>query len=129
MMTDPIADMLTRIRNAQLARLSYVDMPLSKLKKSIADILRQEQYLNEVTVVEGDKPLLRLSLRYYGKQPAIQSIIRLSKPGHRRYAKADELPRILNDYGIAIISTSQGLMSNKKARDLGLGGEVLCSVY
>lgn len=129
MMTDPIADMLTRIRNAQMARLAHVEMPLSKLKKAIADILKNEQYLDGVEVIDGEKPSLRLALRYAGKQPAIQSITRISKPGHRAYRKADEMPRILNDYGIAIVSTSQGLMTNKQARDLGIGGEVICSVY
>lgn len=129
MMTDPIADMLTRIRNAQMARLAHVEMPLSKLKKALADILKEEQYIDDVQVIDGDKPALRLVLRYAGKQPAIQSITRISKPGHRAYRKAGELPRILNDYGIAIVSTSNGLMTNKKARELGIGGEVICSVY
>lgn len=129
MMTDPIADMLTRIRNAQMARLAYVDVPLSTLKKSLAEILREEKFINDISVLDEEKPTLRLALKYYGKQPAIQSLVRMSTPGHRYYCKADELPRILNDYGIAIVSTSQGMMSNKKARELGIGGEVICSVY
>lgn len=130
MMTDPIADMLTRIRNAQMARRTSVNMPLSKLKKSIADILIQEGYVAGAEVIgESPKLTLRLELKYHGKRPAIQSIERLSKPGHRMYKKSNEMPRILNGYGVAIVSTSQGLMTAAKAKELGVGGEVICSVY
>ena len=130
MMTDPIADMLTRIRKAHMARRTTVNMPLSKLKKAIADILVQEGYVAGVEIV-GDAPklTLRLELKYHGKRPAIQSIERLSKPGHRMYKKSTEMPHILNGYGVAIVSTSQGLMTSTKARELGVGGEVICSVY
>lgn len=129
MMTDPIADMLTRIRNAQAARLDVVKMPLSKVKKAIADILSKEGYIGNVSVTEEFPAQLVLEIKYVNKEPAIQSLIRKSKPGHRIYKKADELPFILNDYGIAILSTSQGMMTNKEARKKGVGGEVICSVY
>ncbi|MBU0597323.1 30S ribosomal protein S8 [Patescibacteria group bacterium] len=129
MMTDPIADMLTRIRNAQMTKKGVVEMPHSKLKKAIAEILHQEGYVGEIKEEPGIPAKLILVLKYNGKTPAIQSIKRESKPGHRIYKKADEMPRILNDYGIAIVSTSNGLMTNKKARKLGMGGEIICSVY
>lgn len=130
MMTDPIADMLTRIRNAQLARRAIVEMPTSKVKKAIAEILSKENYLGKVEEVEGvPTGKLVIELKYNGKQPQIKSLVRESKPGHRKYRKADELPRILNGYGVAIISTSQGLYTDKEARKLGMGGEVICSVY
>lgn len=129
MMTDPIADMLTRIRNAQMAKLQVVRMPSSKLKKAIAEILQSEGYVENVSVEDGVPNMLVIGLRYENNQPGIRSIERTSKPGHRMYKKADELPRILNDFGIAIVSTSKGVMTNKKAREEGIGGEVLCSVY
>lgn len=129
MMTDPIADMLTRIRNAAAARKRTVLIPLSKVKKAIAEILKEEGYIEAIAVEEGNPQLLVLTLGYVGKQPKIQSLKRESTPGHRMYKKSDELPRVLNDYGVAIVSTSKGLMTNKKARQEGIGGEVLCSVY
>lgn len=129
MMTDPIADMLTRIRNAHMAKKKSAVMPLSKVKKNLAELLLAEGYLTAVRTEDGNQPTLILELKYVAGEPAIQSIIRESKPGHRMYRKADELPRILNDYGIAVVSTSQGLMTNKKARELGVGGEIICSVY
>lgn len=128
-MTDPIADMLTRIRNAAAARKRTVLVPLSKAKKSIAEILKEEGYIEAFDVQEGNPAQLVLTLGYVGKEPKIQSITRESTPGHRMYRKAEDLPRVLNDYGVAIISTSRGLMTNKKARQAGIGGEVLCSVY
>ena len=128
-MTDPIADLLTRIRNAYKARKATVEAPLSKTKKALAKILLEEGYLSAVDVTEGSPVELVLTLKYYGKEPAVQSIKRNSKPGHRVYKKADELPRVLNDYGVAIISTSRGLMTNKKARKDGVGGEIICSIY
>ena len=129
MMTDPIADMLTRIRNAQAVRKSFVEIPFSKLKKNIAEILSVENYIGKVEVKDEFPKTLVLELKYKGKMPVISCIKRESKPGHRMYRKADELPHILNTYGLAVISTSQGLMSDKKARKMGVGGEVLCSVY
>ena len=128
MMSDPIADMLTRIRNAQMARLSQVIVPASKVKKAIANILISEGYI--ASIIENDSNGdLSLELKYQGTRPAIESIKRESKPGHRMYRKADELPTVLNGYGIAIISTSKGLMTNKDAQKLGIGGEIICSVY
>jgi len=128
-MTDPIADMLTRIRNAAAARKRIVLVPLSKVKYAIAQILKAEGYIDEIVVEEGNPQHLVLTLSYVGKEPKIQSLKRESTPGHRQYRKAEDMPRVLNDYGVAILSTSKGLMTNKKARELGIGGEVLCSVY
>ncbi len=129
MMTDPIADMLTRIRNAQRSRKPIVEIPYSQMKHAIADILNKEGYIGTVDKTDAMPAMLVLTLKYYGRQPAIQSIDRTSTPGHRVYMKATELPRVLNDYGIAIISTSQGLMTNKDARKAGVGGEVICAIY
>lgn len=128
-MTDPIADMLTRIRNAQAVGKKTVDLTYSKLKMNICSILVSEGYIKSSEKVESKPPVLRLELKYIGKKPAIQSIKRESKPGHRKYCKSDEIPKILNDYGIAILSTSKGLMTNKKARKDSIGGEVICSIY
>lgn len=129
MMTDPIADMLTRIRNAQKARKPSLEVPFSKLKWQVAEILRREGYLAQAEKITDQRPLLRMTLKYQGREGSIRSLRRESTPGHRRYCKADELPRVLNDYGVAVISTSRGLMTNKEARTLGLGGEIICSVY
>ncbi|PIR75876.1 MAG: 30S ribosomal protein S8 [Candidatus Magasanikbacteria bacterium CG_4_9_14_0_2_um_filter_42_11] len=129
MMTDPIADMLTRIRNAASARKRTTEVPLSKVKRALADILKKEGYLQDVSEIDGNPRMLILTLAYEGKQSKVQSITRESKPGHRVYRKADEMPRVLNDYGIAIVSTSKGIMTNKQARKDGIGGEVLCSIY
>ena len=128
-MTDPIADMLTRIRNAQSVGKKTVEFAYSKLKMSICKILIAEGYIGSAEKVEGMPAMLVVELKYSGKKPAIQSIVRESKPGYRKYCKADEIPRILNDYGIAIISTSRGLMTNKDARKSSTGGEVICSIY
>lgn len=131
MMTDTIADMLTRIRNAQMAKKRTVVMPLSKARRAIAEILSTENYVGSVEVVE-DKPSNKLviELKYaQGRRPMIQSIKRESKPGHRMYRGAQELPKILNGYGIAIVSTSQGMMTAKEAKKRGIGGEVMCSIY
>lgn len=128
-MTDPIADMLTRIRNAQRAGKAEVAVPASKLKKAVADILAAENYLAGVAEKSGQSSQLILTLKYNGRQGAIRHLERESKPGHRRYFRNGELPKVLNDYGIAVVSTSQGIMTNKQARKLGIGGEVICSVY
>lgn len=130
MMTDPIADMLTRIRNAYMARKQELVMPSSKLKKGLADLLVREGYLAGANV-EEQKPvaMLTLALKYDGKRAAIQEITRESKPGHRKYSSAADMPKVLNGYGIAIISTSKGLMTNKEASKAGVGGEVICSIY
>lgn len=130
MMTDPISDMLTRIRNAQLSKKASVEMPASKVKLALATILSKENYIGKVEEVEAT-PVKKLviELRYNGREPQIRSIVRESKPGHRKYRKAEEMPVVLNGYGMAIVSTSQGLMTNKQAKKLGIGGEVICSVY
>lgn len=129
--TDPIADMLTRIRNASRARHSYVEMPSSKMKVQIAEILKKEAFIEDYQIIES-KPfnILRLKLRYTeDKQPIIKGIRRISKPGLRVYVKKDEIPRVLGGLGIAIISTSKGLLTDREARAKGLGGEVICYVW
>ena len=128
-MTDPIADMLTRIRNANQMRNELVVMPSSKIKVEIAKILKEEGYINDYSVSSDAKKELSLQLKYNGTERVISGIKRISKPGLRVYAQADELPRVLNGLGIAIISTSSGVMCDKKARKLGTGGEVLAYVW
>ena len=128
-MTDPIADMLTRIRNAQSAGRKTVSLPCSKLKMNIGNILVAEGYINKMEKIDGKPATLLFSLKYIGKKPAIQSIKRESKPGHRKYCKAIDVPVVLNGYGVAILSTPQGLMTNKDARKKSVGGELICSVY
>ena len=129
--TDPIADMLTRIRNGLTAKHETVEVPFSKMKKSIADILVEEGYINSVEVKEdGVFKTMTIALKYGAKKErAITGIKRISKPGLRVYAGKEELPRVLGGLGIAVISTSQGVMSDKKARKLGLGGEVIAYVW
>lgn len=128
-MTDPIADMLTRIRNAQMAGIKHVEIPFSKIKRDIANLLVKEGYVLDVKESGESQRLLVIGLKYEGRKPYIQSIKRESKPGHRVYKKSTEMPKVLNGYGIAIVSTSHGLMTNKEAREKGVGGEVICSVY
>ena len=129
--TDPIADMLTRIRNANSAKHDTVDVPASNMKKAIAQILLEEGYIKNFQVVDdGTQGIIRITLKYLpGKERAIQGLRRVSKPGLRVYAGADELPRVLKGLGIAIISTSKGIVSDKEARKLGVGGEVICYVW
>lgn len=131
MMTDPIADMLTRIRNAQMAKKREIFVPASKVKHTIADVLVREGYLESVVETSDGQPAqLKIRLRYdVGNQPAIRSLVRESTPGHRMYRKATEIPTVLNGYGVAILSTPQGVMTSKEAKQRGLGGEVICSVY
>ncbi len=129
MMTDPIADMLTRIRNAQQSRKKRVMVPFSRVKFAIAEILKNQGYIEMFTVEEGMPKMIALDLKYSGTTPAITSITRESTPGHRVYKKAGELPKVLNGFGIAIVSTSQGIMTAHDAEKKGVGGEVLCSVY
>jgi small subunit ribosomal protein S8 len=132
-MTDPIADLLTRIRNAILAGHKVVEIPASSLKKEIARILFEKGYILGYKVIEGKTPqgVLKIALKYNpkSKKPAIKDLQRVSRPGLRHYAGAEELPRILNGLGIAIISTSKGLMTDKEAKKEKIGGEVLCYVY
>lgn len=127
-MTDPIADMLTRIRNASLARKAEVNVPFSKVKFAIAKILEKEKYLAAVEPTE-DKTEIKITLKYDDDKSAITMIKRMSKVGRRVYAKKDGLPRVLNGLGIAILSTSKGIMTNREAKHVGLGGEVICEVY
>ena len=129
--TDPIADMLTRIRNAGTAKHETVDVPASKMKKAIAQILLDEGYIKSFQIIEdGTQGVIRIALKYLpGKEKAIQGLRRVSKPGLRVYAGADELPRVLKGLGIAIISTSKGIMTDKAARAANVGGEVLAFVW
>ena len=129
--TDPVADMLTRIRNANSAKHPTVDVPASNLKKAIAKILLEEGYIKAYEVKEdGTQGMILITLKYLGKQEkALSGLRRVSKPGLRVYAGADELPRVLKGLGIAIISTSRGVMTDRKARELHVGGEVLAFVW
>lgn len=131
MFTDPIADYLTRIRNAQSARHKVVEIPASNLKKEITKILHDKGYILNYKFEEGAPGTIKIALKYNmkTKTPAIQSIQRISSPGHRKYTGAEGLPRVLNGLGIAVVSTSKGVMSDKEARTHGVGGEVLCYVY
>ena len=128
--TDPIADMLTRIRNANQERHATVDIPYSKTKKAIADILLNEGFVKAVDVLEeGTHKTIRVTLKYENKTRVLQGLKRISKPGLRIYANVEELPRVLNGLGIAIISTSKGVMTDKEARKENVGGEVLAYVW
>ena len=128
--TDPVADMLTRIRNANAARHDTVDVPASKLKKAIAEILLEEGYIKSYQVVEdGTQGVIKIALKYLGKEKVITGLRRVSKPGLRVYASAEELPQVLRGLGIAIISTSKGVMTDKAARANHVGGEVLAFVW
>ena len=128
-MCDPVADMLTRIRNAQQSEKQSVTMPSSKLKVAIAGVLKDEGYIDDFAV-RGDsgKVLLEIGLKYYAGKPVIEKIERVSRPGLRIYRPTDDLPRVMNGLGVAIVSTSKGVMTDRKARGLGVGGEVLCVV-
>lgn len=128
MMTDPIADMLTRIRNSQAAGKAEVTMPGSKAKVAIADVMKQEGYINDYAVTSGHKPELTITLKYFQGNPVIDELKRVSRPGLRIYKNKDELPKVLNGLGVAIISTSAGVMTDKKARAEGRGGEVICTI-
>ncbi len=129
--TDPVADMLTRIRNASTAKHETVDVPASNLKKAIAEILLEEGYIKSYTVVDnGNQGVIHITLKYMAKKQAVISgLRRVSKPGLRVYAGAGELPKVLKGLGIAIVSTSKGVMTDKKARELHIGGEVLAFVW
>ena|ERR1700722_18730519 len=128
-MQDPIADMFTHIRNAQMVGKSTITMPFSKLKLQIAEVLKKEGYIEDCGRLEdAEKPTLFINLKYYHGQPVIELIKRVSRPGLRVYKKRDKLPQVQNGLGVAIISTPQGIMSDRYARHLKLGGEVLCYV-
>lgn len=127
-MHDPISDMLTRIRNAQRAGKTIVQMPSSKLKKAIASVLKDEGYIENFIVSTDDKPLLVIELKYYSGRPVIEQIKRVSRPGLRVYKASAAIPTVMNGLGIAILSTSKGVMTDRKARSEGVGGELLCIV-
>ena len=128
MMTDPIADMLTRVRNAQAASKFDVTMPSSKLKLSIAKVLQDEGYIAGYSSDNAVKPTLTVTLKYYEGRPVIDELKRVSRPGLRIYKNKNELPKILNGLGIAIVSTSAGVMTDREARNTGRGGEIICTV-
>ena len=130
-MTDPIADFLTRIRNANMRKFDVVEAPASKIKRDIANILKAEGYVKDVEFIEDDKQgIIRVFLKY-GKdgEKVITNLKRISKPGLRIYASKDELPKVLGGLGVAVISTSKGIMTDKKARKLGIGGEVMAYIW
>jgi small subunit ribosomal protein S8 len=128
-MSDPIADMLTRIRNAQLAEKTSVAVPSSKLKVSIAKVLKDEGYIEDFAVRDDSgKPSLEIGLKYYAGRPVIERIERVSRPGLRIYKPAKDIPQVMNGLGVAIVSTSRGVMTDRKARQSGVGGEVICIV-
>ncbi|HPS64646.1 MAG TPA: 30S ribosomal protein S8 [Ignavibacteria bacterium] len=129
-MTDPIADYLTRMRNAIKAGKKSVDMPYSKFKNSITEILQKANYINEFSEIESDgKKYITIKLKYFGDNCVIKGLRRVSRPGIRRYVPKEKLPRVRNGLGLAVISTSKGLLSDKQARALGIGGEVVCYIW
>ena len=130
-MTDPIADLLTRIRNAAMAKLQKLDIPSSNMKVSIANVLRSEGFIKNYKVIADQKQgILRIYLKYIDeKDSVISEIKRVSKPGSRKYVKGDEIPRVKNGLGIAILSTSKGIIADKTAREAGVGGELICTVW
>lgn len=129
-MTDPIADFLTRVRNAIKAEKKSVDIPVSKMKVGIAEILKKTSYITDYSVIENEgKKYLSIKLKYNNGINVIEGLRRISKPGIRRYVKYDNLPRVRNGLGIAVVSTSKGLMTEKEARKLQIGGEVICSIW
>lgn len=128
-MSDPIADMLTRIRNAQRTNKTTVSMPASKVKGAIANVLKDEGYIDDFNVQNNEgKPVLNISLKYYAGRPVIEKIERVSKPGLRIYKGSQNLPKVMNGLGVTIVSTSKGVMTDRKAQAAGIGGEVLCIV-
>ena len=128
-MCDPVADMLTRIRNAQQSEKQSVAIPSSKLKVAIANVLKDEGYIDDFAVRgEPGRAMLEIGLKYYAGKPVIEKIERVSRPGLRIYRATDDMPRVMNGLGVAIVSTSRGVMTDRKARGLGVGGEVLCIV-
>ena len=128
-MSDPIADMLTRIRNAQMVEKTAVVMPSSKLKVAIAQVLKDEGYIDGYAVKgEGGKPELEIALKYYAGRPVIERLERVSRPGLRIYKGRNDIPQVMNGLGVAIVTTPKGVMTDRKARQAGIGGEVLCYV-
>jgi len=132
MVTDPIADMLTRIRNGHMARHDKIDIPLSKLKQAMVRILKEENYIKNYKVVDGKEkhPIIRVYLKYDPSgRPVINGLKRVSRPGRRVYCPKNEYPRVLGGLGISILTTNQGIMTDRKAKSLGIGGEVLCNIW
>src|SRR6267378_6754655 len=128
-MSDPIADMLTRIRNAQATEKQTVVVPASKVKRAIAQVLKDEGYIEDFALRDNEgKPIIEIGLKYYAGKPVIEKLERVSRPGLRIYKSRDDIPRVMNGLGVAIVSTSRGVMTDRKARADGLGGEVLCIV-
>ena len=126
---DPIADLLTRIRNAQRARHATVSLPSSKLKTAVCDVLRDEGYIDDYRVDGDVKPMVTVTLRYHEGRPVIEELDRVSRPGLRIYKASRDLPRVRDGFGVAIVSTNRGVMSDRTARRAGVGGEVLCTVF
>ncbi|MCC5862745.1 MAG: 30S ribosomal protein S8 [Gammaproteobacteria bacterium] len=128
-MTDPIADLLTRLRNGQKARKVSVSMPGSRIKRAVLEVLKDEGYISDFAATEEDgKPVLTVELKYHNGQPVIGTLKRVSRPGLRVYRPMDELPKVLGGLGVAVVSTSEGVMSDREARRRGHGGEVICTV-
>ena len=128
-MQDTLADMITRVRNAHMAGKESVTMPSSKLKVAVAQVLKDEGYVTDLSVTEGPKPELTITLKYYEGKPVIEKIARVSKPSLRVYKGASSLPSVEGGLGVAIVTTSQGVMSDRAARAAGIGGEVICTVF
>lgn len=128
-MQDTLADMFTRIRNGQMAEKVSVSMPSSKMKVSLAEVLKQEGFITGFSIEEGTKPTLTVELKYFEGKPVIEAIQRVSRPSLRQYKNANELPKVSNGLGVAIISTSKGVMTDRAAREAGIGGEVICTVF
>lgn len=127
-MQDPIADMLTRLRNGQSANKTVVTMPASKLKRAIAQVLKEEGYIKDFVTTDSVKPALEITLKYFEGQPVLETIQRVSRPGLRIYKKRDEIPKVMGGLGIAVVSTSKGIMTDRAARQACLGGEIICYV-
>ena len=128
-MQDPLSDMLTRIRNAQMAEKSVVVMPSSNQKKAVAEVLKAEGYIADYQISGDVKPQLTITLKYFEGRPVIEELKRISRPGLRQYKSAEQLPKVRAGLGVAIVSTSKGVMTDRDARAAGIGGEVLCSVF
>lgn len=128
-MQDPLADMIARVRNAQMAHLTSTSMPSSKIKVSVAEVLKSEGYIADFSISEGAKPQLTIELKYHNGKPVIDAIKRISRPGLRNYRGKDDLPTVANSLGVAIVSTSKGVMTDRAARKANIGGEILCTVF
>ena len=128
-MQDPLADMLTRIRNAQMAEKSVVSMPSSKLKVAVANVLKSEGYIADFQISSEVKPQLTIELKYFEGRPVIEEVKRVSRPGLRQYKSVEELPKVRGGLGVSIVSTNKGVMTDRAARAAGVGGEVLCTVF